>query len=215
MNATKKSAANKVWTVQWQTPIGPMTGRMAMDGWLNLEFPPARRQTLENDPRDREVRVVSCSPAALPGAPLPAEANRNLNRMTAFLTEYFAGRASATHPAIADDGRTPFVRRVREAAIDIPFGRTATYGDLAGRAGSARAARAVGQVMARNPLVLLIPCHRVLAGGSAGKGLLGGFTGGLALKRWLLRHEGTAVPVGPNRSPRPRRTVRAENRKAV
>jgi methylated-DNA-[protein]-cysteine S-methyltransferase len=82
-------------------------------------------------------------------------------------------------------GLSPFHRRVLQATRRIPYGRTATYRDLARRVGRPRAARAVGQAMARNPVPLVIPCHRVVAAG----GGLGGFSGGLDLKRRLLALE--------------------------
>jgi len=68
--------------------------------------------------------------------------------------------------------------------MKVPAGSTVTYGELAARAGSPGAARAVGNVMATNPMPLLVPCHRVVATDG-----LGGFTGGLAVKRALLRLE--------------------------
>jgi methylated-DNA-[protein]-cysteine S-methyltransferase len=78
---------------------------------------------------------------------------------------------------------------VLETLSRIPFGEVLGYGELASRAGWAGAARAVGQVMATNPLPLVIPCHRVVAAG----GGLGGFTGGIAIKRALLAHEGISL----------------------
>jgi methylated-DNA-[protein]-cysteine S-methyltransferase len=82
---------------------------------------------------------------------------------------------------------TPFGRRVVQACRRIPAGRTRSYGELAAACGSPGAARAVGQVMAKNRYPLVVPCHRVLAAG----GLLGGFSApqGLAMKRRLLSME--------------------------
>jgi len=87
---------------------------------------------------------------------------------------------------------TPFQRRVYEAAREIPPGETCTYGELARRAGSSGGARAVGHALGRNPFVLVVPCHRVLAA----HGGLGGFSahGGIRTKRLLLDIEaGTGV----------------------
>jgi len=88
-------------------------------------------------------------------------------------------------------GLTTFSRTVLERLRRIPPGEVATYGQLAARAGSPRAARAVGSVMAKNPLPIVLPCHRIIAS----DGTLGGFAGdtkeeGLALKAMLLRYEG-------------------------
>jgi methylated-DNA-[protein]-cysteine S-methyltransferase len=86
------------------------------------------------------------------------------------------------------DGAAPFARRVYEAAREIPPGRTVTYGELARAAGRPGAARAVGQALGKNPVALIIPCHRVLAAG----GKPGGFSahGGRATKAKMLAVEG-------------------------
>lgn len=87
----------------------------------------------------------------------------------------------------------PFQRRVLLAEYGIPRGWVSTYGLIAGHLGSPRAARAVGQALARNPFPLVIPCHRAIAG----DGGLGGFQGGLDMKRRLLEMEGVQVsPAG-------------------
>jgi methylated-DNA-[protein]-cysteine S-methyltransferase len=82
-------------------------------------------------------------------------------------------------------GLPPFLARVLEELRRQPYGTTVSYGALAARCGNPRAARAVGQAMARNPLPIVIPCHRVVAGDG-----IGGFTPGLALKRALWAVEG-------------------------
>lgn len=97
--------------------------------------------------------------------------------------------------------QTHFQRRVREALRRVGYGETVSYAELAERAGAPRAARAVGSVMASNPLPLLIPCHRVIGA----KGRLGGFSApqGVALKQALLAMEaGDPVPLAALRSPR-------------
>lgn len=86
-------------------------------------------------------------------------------------------------------GVTPFRRRVLTALRRVGRGRTIGYGELASRVGSPGAARAVGSACANNPVPLWVPCHRVLASG----GGLGGFSGGLDVKRALLRLEGAAA----------------------
>jgi len=79
---------------------------------------------------------------------------------------------------------TAFQQRVWDALCAVPAGETATYGELAARAGSPRAARAVGQACARNPIPVLIPCHRAV--GASGPG---GWSGLPGAKEWLLEHE--------------------------
>ena len=82
--------------------------------------------------------------------------------------------------------------RVWRALQDIPYGRTCSYAELAAAVGSPRACRAVGQANGRNPLMIVIPCHRVIAAG----GGLGGYSGGLDIKRFLLRLEaGLPLPA--------------------
>jgi len=80
---------------------------------------------------------------------------------------------------------TLFQREIYKALKEIPYNQTVSYKQLAELAGYPKAARAVGQVMAKNRLLIVLPCHRVVA--SSGK--LGGFTGGLDLKKFLLQHE--------------------------
>ena len=86
-------------------------------------------------------------------------------------------------------GGTAFQRAVWQALLKIPRGRTISYGELARRVGRPGAARAVGQAVGSNPVPILVPCHRVVAS----DGTLGGFGGGLPMKRTLLRQEGVAV----------------------
>ena len=89
-------------------------------------------------------------------------------------------------PLVNLEGRTPFQRAVLEACRAIERGRVRSYQDLARSAGVPRGARAVGQVMATNPYPLIIPCHRVVRS----DGTLGGFGGGLSMKKALLLSEG-------------------------
>jgi len=86
-------------------------------------------------------------------------------------------------------GATLFQQAVWWATRLIPHGQTRSYTWMAAKAGSPKAMRAVGQALARNPLPVIIPCHRVLAG----DGGLGGFSGGLQMKRWLLEMEITST----------------------
>jgi methylated-DNA-[protein]-cysteine S-methyltransferase len=113
-----------------------------------------------------------------------------LERAAVQLAAYFAGELTTFDLPLAPAG-SPFQQRVWEAMALIPYGRTRTYGDLARDVGGV--ARAVGQACGANPIPIIIPCHRVVAGG----GRLGGFSGGLgaASKRSLLAHE-HAVPDG-------------------
>jgi methylated-DNA-[protein]-cysteine S-methyltransferase len=106
------------------------------------------------------------------------------------LDEYFAGRRTAFELRLRLEG-SPFERHVWEALTSIPYGTTTTYGELATRLGAPDAARAVGAANGRNPVALVVPCHRVVGA----RGRLTGYGGGLHRKRALLAHEGALLPV--------------------
>lgn len=106
-----------------------------------------------------------------------------LKQASRFIRAALDGRKAPLPPL--EEDHAPFFRACREAMREIPAGGTLTYHDLAKQAGSADAVRAAGQACAKNPLPLFTPCHRVLAS----SGGLGGFSSGLAWKRYLLRVE--------------------------
>lgn len=100
------------------------------------------------------------------------------------LDEYFAGRRHAFEVALDLSG-TPFQRAVWTALLSLPFGCTASYQTIAQRIAKPDAVRAVGTAIGRNPVSIIVPCHRVL--GSTGA--LSGYAGGLSRKQFLLAHE--------------------------
>ena len=104
------------------------------------------------------------------------------------LHEYFQGQRRQFRLSVAPVG-TPFQRRVWQELQGIPFGTTLTYRELAQRLGMPGAARAVGHANGRNPLAVVIPCHRLI--GSDGQ--LRGYASGMSLKRLLLQHEGVQL----------------------
>lgn len=107
------------------------------------------------------------------------------------LAEWFDGRRT-TFDLVTDPRGTVWQATVWKALIDIPFGETVTYGELAARVGQPGAARAVGHAVARNPIGIVVPCHRVIGA----KGVLTGFAAGIDRKGWLLAHErkGAVIP---------------------
>ena len=145
------------------TPIGPL--RLVSNG--------SRLVKIEFDGRYTEQQVGSNT-----GDPLLARAADQLR-------EYFAGRRQRFDLPLAPAG-TPFQRSVWAALQDIPLGEVRSYRDIAIAIGRPAAVRAVGAANGRNPLPLVVPCHRVV--GSDGS--LTGFAGGLAIKRRLLELEG-------------------------
>jgi O-6-methylguanine DNA methyltransferase len=99
---------------------------------------------------------------------------------------YFDGRLSEFETPIDLSEGTPFQKSVWKKLLDIPYGETATYGEVAEGVGRPGAARAVGNAVGANPIPIVIPCHRVLASNG-----LGGYSSGIDIKKVLLRVEGT------------------------
>jgi methylated-DNA-[protein]-cysteine S-methyltransferase len=106
------------------------------------------------------------------------------------LRAYFAGELTHFDLTLAPHG-TEFQRRVWDALLQIPYGSTTTYGQLAAELGDPRSTRAVGLANGRNPIAIVIPCHRVIGA----DGNLTGYGGGMDRKRWLLAHESGALTL--------------------
>jgi methylated-DNA-[protein]-cysteine S-methyltransferase len=128
----------------------------------------------------------------------PADARRRrLDPGVAALAAFTAGRPPRERPLLDLDDRPDWDRRVLNAVSEIPWGRTASYGEIARRVGIPRAARAVGGAVGRNPISLLIPCHRVIASdgtlGGYGSDGWGSVADRLDRKRFLLLREGITV----------------------
>ncbi len=108
------------------------------------------------------------------------------------LRAYFAGERWRFDVRLDLRHITPFQRRVLMAAARVPAGKVVSYGEIARRIGQPHGSRAVGQALGHNPVPIVIPCHRVVAAG----GRIGGYTGGLTIKRKLLRLEGAVAAAG-------------------
>jgi methylated-DNA-[protein]-cysteine S-methyltransferase len=106
--------------------------------------------------------------------------------ITAELNMYFAGKRHAFDVPVDLSLAAPFQRSVLLAAREVPAGTVVTYGEIAKRIGRPTASRAVGQALGHNPVPIVIPCHRIVSSG----GRLGGYIGGLDVKRKLLKIEG-------------------------
>ena len=111
--------------------------------------------------------------------------------IVSLIEAYFVGNREALDRIPADPEGTPFQLRVFKALRKVRSGRTVSYAELAERVGSPTAVRAVALCNARNPVALVIPCHRVIGS----NGSLTGYGGGLNRKRWLLEHEGALLPT--------------------
>jgi methylated-DNA-[protein]-cysteine S-methyltransferase len=129
----------------------------------------------------------------LPGRVRPGSGHPVLAQARRELDEYFAGRRLRFEVPLALSG-TGFQQAVWSALTEIPFGTTTSYIALAARIGRPRAVRAVGAANARNPVSILVPCHRVIGA----DGALRGYAGGEARKRWLLDHERAILGGAPD-----------------
>lgn len=141
----------------------------------------------EGSARSARATLLAHSPGSHESAPPPS-----VRRAVEELRAHLGGEARDLRGIRLDEaGVPPFHRRVYEAARAIPVGETTSYGELAARLGAPGAARAVGQALASNPYLLIVPCHRILSSG----GRLGGFSasGGVATKLRLLSLERAAI----------------------
>jgi methylated-DNA-[protein]-cysteine S-methyltransferase len=171
----KKWFAEEAPLIQWgemSSPLGPLFAAVNERGLCSLDFGRQQVDFLERfDPRAR----LEKNPKAV-------------QRVLAQLCEYFAGDRSSFNLPVDISQLTSFQRSVLDAACRIAPGQVWTYHRIAEELGRPRSSRPVGQALARNPIPIVIPCHRVIAS----DGSLGGYSGGSGLKakRWLLRLEG-------------------------
>jgi methylated-DNA-[protein]-cysteine S-methyltransferase len=157
------------------SPIGPLTlvvDDVALAGLLLPDHSP---------PPDRAGFGEQVDPGDPAVAPLAAA-----------VLAYLQGCGPLVVPLAEPSTGTPFQRRVWAQVSAIPYGQTRTYGEVAAAAGHPGAHRAVGSAVARNPVCLAVPCHRVVGG----RGGITGYAGGAALKRWLLDMEACAGGSG-------------------
>jgi methylated-DNA-[protein]-cysteine S-methyltransferase len=142
---------------------------------------------------DAGLRLIRLGPERSPRLPRPEwiEGGGSLPRAANQLEAYFAGNLRRFDLQLAPEG-TPFQLAVWRELEQIPYGETISYGELARRVGKPEASRAVGAANGRNPLPIVIPCHRVI--GSSGR--LTGYGGGVETKRALLDLERAHGPAG-------------------
>jgi methylated-DNA-[protein]-cysteine S-methyltransferase len=165
----------------FDTAFGPCGIAWNERGVVRLQLPESDRAATERRLKARSGGV-------------PAEPTTRMMEAIADIQRYMRGtRVDFTAVPLDVVVDEPFRRRVYEALRLVPWGETVTYGDLARRVGAAGQAREVGQVMGRNPVPVIVPCHRVLAAGNKA----GGFSayGGTFTKERLLALEGVTVGV--------------------
>ena len=160
--------AEPVWYTLLDTPLGALFIAGTTQGLTHVEFQDGERP-LRPQPEWQEDRGVL------------DEARRQLRA-------YFEGRRQRFTLSVAPEG-TPFQQRVWRELQAIPWGTTTTYREIAERLGQPAAVRAVGHANGRNPIAIVIPCHRVVGA----NGRLTGYAGGVATKRRLLQHEGALL----------------------
>ena len=161
----------QVFTTVIDSPLGPLSAAASDHGIHAIGFP---------EPRHPPVRDAGWRDGTHP----------LLDALRARLDAYFAGTLRSFDLPLAPRG-TEFQKSVWRALATIPYGRTASYAALAAMVGNAGASRAVGAANGRNPIPIVVPCHRVIGA----DGSLTGFGGGLPAKRFLLALEG-ALPGG-------------------
>jgi methylated-DNA-[protein]-cysteine S-methyltransferase len=157
------------------TPIGELFVAATPAGLCRISYDPEPERVVENLARTVGVRVLR--------APRSVDATRRQ------LDEYFEHRRREFDVPVDLRVAAGFSRRVLEELVRVPYGEVTTYGELARRAEHPRAARAVGTVMNRNPIPIVLPCHRVVGA----SGSLVGYGGGLDRKESLLRLEGAIL----------------------
>ena len=157
------------------TPVGSLLVAVTDRGVCRISFDAEPEHSLEQLARVYGPRVLRSS--------------RPVERLRRELDEYFEGRRREFDIATDVRGVPDYYRRVLAELARVEYGSTTTYGALAARTGNPRAARAVGTVMNRNPIPIVLPCHRVIGA----SGSLTGYGGGLDRKEHLLRLEGAIL----------------------
>lgn len=156
----------------------PFAVEVSAEGIRGLGLPPLTADV---------ERLAGRSPAGCDTPALDGEEKRHVDDLATFLAGILAGKAPGRRPPVDLKGQTPFTVTVLEVVGRIPWGSVTSYGDVAVMAGCRGSARAVGGAVGRNPVPLVIPCHRIVrADGSAG-----GWSGQPGWKEWLLELEST------------------------
>jgi methylated-DNA-[protein]-cysteine S-methyltransferase len=159
------------------SPLGPLVVAATPKGLVRVSYSEFRG---EDEVLEELARRVS---------PRVLEAPARLDPVRRELDEYFEGRREGFDVPIDWSYLAGFTREVLRATARIGFGEVSTYAGVAAEAGSPRAVRAAGNALGANPMPVVVPCHRVLRTG----GTLGGYTGGIERKEFLLRLEGALL----------------------
>ena len=161
-----------IYTDYLESPIGTLEIQASDQGITSLVFCDPSEQT--SDPRKTTPnKITPC---------------KTLDDCKEQLTEYFSGKRKIFELPLAPEG-TEFQQRVWSALPKISFGHIRTYSEIASEIGSPKSNRAVGSANGRNPISIIVPCHRVIGS----NGTLTGYAWGIERKAWLLKHEGIVI----------------------
>jgi len=178
MVGSSTTGSRQVYYCAVRSPIGRLFIAASDAGLVRVSFPQSERAFVES--LRRTLGVV------------PVRSRERTANIVHQLRAYFAGERRVFDMQLDLSGVSPFQRAVLLAAANVPAGQVVSYGEIARRIGQPGGSRAVGQALGRNPIPIVIPCHRVIAAG----GRIGGYGGGLARKRRLLRLEGALAMGG-------------------
>lgn len=153
------------------TAFGTFKALCASKGVKSLEFP--------------EMKFSEYKKQARTGMQKPNASYPYAKKLIAQLSEYFSGKKISFNVPVDLEGLTSFEKKVLKQLAKIPYGKIITYRDLAKKTGGAKFARAVGNALGKNPVPVILPCHRVVRSDKS----LGGFSGGLHWKKILLSLE--------------------------
>lgn len=159
------------------SPIGDLLIAASADGICEISFGRSGKERFLDTLRRRGYRPVADQQA--------------IETAASQLREYFSGRRHIFDLDVDLSGVTPFTRDVLNAAAEVPFGHLVTYRDIARSIGKPNATRAVGNALGRNPIPVIVPCHRIVRSDHS----IGGYTGGLDIKERLLSLEGSGLPT--------------------
>jgi methylated-DNA-[protein]-cysteine S-methyltransferase len=154
-----------MWFDQFKTPIGQLRIAADDEGLRYVMFEKSKYAATDEATWQRDAKALA-----------------NVREQ---LLAYFAGDLKSFDVILSPHG-TEFQKQVWKTLTNIPYGKTWSYSDIAKKVNSPKAVRAVGAANGRNPIPIILPCHRVIGS----NGSLTGFAGGLAMKQWLLEHEG-------------------------
>lgn len=177
---------DRVWYVTIGSPIGKLILAATPEGIREIEFASHHPED-EFANRLREHGMQPMPVATIDEA--PADVRPILERTAAQLREYFGGERSLFDVPLDWGPMGPFQRAVLEATAAVPFGALDTYAGIARKIGKPKATRAVGNALGRNPIPVIVPCHRIVRSDAS----LGGYTGGLQIKERLLSLEGVTL----------------------